>query len=207
MTGGERASTALDTAVVGTETLSEGWGTLRRYELADGSSREVYDHGHAVACLAHDPERDAVLLIRQVRLPIALHARDLPGDGDGPHDGLSVEAPAGLIDGSETPEAAMRREMAEETGYRLHDVRQVADLFASPGSLSERMVLFTATYNEEDRVGEGGGLASEGEAIEVLEVPLDDALAMLGDGCIRDLKTAFLLLHLARQKRKPARGD
>lgn len=202
-------------SVVRTQTLFDGWGTLRRYELSDGSSREVYDHGHAVACLAYDPERGTVLLARQFRLPIALHGNDLPGDdppgnGNRPHDGISIEAPAGLIDEGETPEAAMRREMEEETGFRVRDLRPVADLFASPGSLSERMVLFTARYGPDDRVGAGGGLAEEGENITILEVSLGEARTMLLDGRIRDLKTAFLVLHLATrndEERSSAQGD
>ena len=184
--------------LVSTETLSDAWGTLRRHTLADGSTREVYDHGHAVGCLATDPVRGTVLLVRQHRLAIQLHDVDL---GGAPHDGMSLEVPAGLIDPGEAPERTMRREMEEETGYRLRDLVPVADLYASPGSLSERMVLFAATYRPEDRVAAGGGLAEEGEAIEVVEMPLADALAMLGDGRIRDLKTAFLLAHAARERR------
>ena len=185
--------------IVRTDTLHRGWGTLRRHTLGDGSTREVYDHGHAVACLARDPERGTVLLVRQERVPILLHEDDLPREGAGPLDpAMSVEAPAGLIDGAETPEAAMAREMEEETGYRVHDLRRVADLYASPGSLSERVILFTALYGPEDRVAEGGGVADEGERVEVLEPTETEALAMLADGRVRDLKTAYLLLHAAR---------
>ena len=182
--------------VTRTETLHDAWGTLRRYTLEDGSTREVYDHGHAVACLAHDASRGTVLLVRQHRLPIALHECDLPGDGA--HDGMSVEAPAGLIEEGETPEETMRREMLEETGYRVRALALVADLYASPGSLSERMLLFTATYSQADRVGEGGGIEDEREDIEVLEVPLEEARAMLREGRIRDLKTAYLIESAAR---------
>ena len=178
------------------EVLHEGWGNLKRYTLADGSTREVYDHGHAVGCLAHDPVRGTVLLVRQHRVPIALHDRDLPGLGGA--DGASLEVPAGLIDDGEAPEDTMRREMEEETGYRIGELELVADLYASPGSLSERMILYAAAYRPEDRVSEGGGLAEEGERIEVVEVPLTEALLMLRDGRVRDLKTAFLLAHAAR---------
>ena len=201
--------------VTGSETLFRGWGTLRRHTLETGHTREVYDHGHAVAALVRDPARDTVLLVRQHRLPIALHGADLAGEADRPDgpgagrsdgpgaerpDGMSVEVPAGLIDEGETPERTMRREIEEETGHRVGDLAPVADLFASPGSLSERMVLFTATYGPDTKVGEGGGLAGEGEDIEVLEVPLAEALRMVEDGRIRDLKTAFLVLWAARDR-------
>ena len=180
------------------ETLHNGWGTLKRYRLPDGSTREVYDHGHAVACLTRDPERDTVLLVRQTRVPILVHEDDIAREGAAATEpGASVEAPAGLIDEGETPEGAMRREMREETGYRVHDLRRIADLYASPGSLSERMILFTARYDSGNRVAQGGGVASENEAVEVLEVSLSEALAMVRDSRVRDLKTAYLLQHAA----------
>ena len=47
------------------------------------------------------------------------------------------------------------------------------------------------------RVGSGGGLAAEGEDIEVLELPVDQALAMIGDGRIQDAKTIMLLQYAA----------
>ena len=180
--------------------LSDAWGRLTRHSFSqrmrDGTwspqTREIYDHGHAAACLAHDRVRGTVLLVRQFRLPMHLH------DGAA-HDGLGVEAPAGLIEPGEDAGDAMAREMEEETGFRCRELRQVADLFSSPGSLSERMVLFAATYCAEDRVGPGGGVEGEGEDIEVLEVPLAEAIAMIGDGRVRDLKTAFLILHAARE--------
>jgi hypothetical protein len=47
------------------------------------------------------------------------------------------------------------------------------------------------------RIGDGGGLASEGEDIEVLELPIDQTLAMIGDGRIQDAKTIMLLQYAA----------
>ena len=192
--------------IVRTQTLHEGWGTLRRHTLENGASREVYDRGHAAACLARDPARGTLLLVEQTRLPILVHEGDMPREGDVPREGArpepetgaSIEAPAGLIDPGETPEETIAREMVEETGYRVRDLVRVADLYASPGSLSERMILFTARYGPQDRVAEGGGLAAEHEDITVMEPTLDEALAMLARGRIRDLKTAYLLLHIAR---------
>lgn len=184
--------------VTATETLHDGWGTLTRHTLEDGATREVYDHGHAAACLAIDPARGTVLLVRQHRLPIALHDADI--DGLGGSDGTSLEAPAGLIDPGETPAEAVAREMREETGHAVADLALVADLYASPGSLSERMILYTASYGADTKVAEGGGLESEGERLEVVEMPLADAAALVASGGVRDLKTAFLLLHAMRGK-------
>ena len=66
----------------------------------------------------------------------------------------------------------------------------------SPGSVTERVHFFVGEYQPEDRVAEGGGLAEEGEDIEVLELPFAEALAMVDDGRIMDGKTIILLQYL-----------
>ena len=63
----------------------------------------------------------------------------------------------------------------------------------SPGAVTERMHLFAATYSSASRTAKGGGLADEGEDIEVLELPLVRALAMVESGEIADAKTILLL--------------
>ena len=65
----------------------------------------------------------------------------------------------------------------------------------SPGAVTERLSLFIAPYSPDDRFSEGGGHASEGEDIEVLEMTLDQALAMVAAGEIIDAKTVMLLQH------------
>lgn len=73
----------------------------------------------------------------------------------------------------------------------------------SPGSVTEKLFFFVAEYDASARVGRGGGVVDEGEDIEVLELPLDDALAMIAQGEIMDGKTIMLLqyaaLHLFRE--------
>ena len=101
---------------------------------------------------------------------------------------------AGLNDDLE-PEQAVLKEAEEELGYRVRDLRHVIDILMSPGSLSERISLFMAGYTPADRFSAGGGAAGEGEDIEVLEMPLDEALAMIESGEIVDAKTIILLLE------------
>jgi nudix-type nucleoside diphosphatase (YffH/AdpP family) len=84
----------------------------------------------------------------------------------------------------------------EETGYRLGEVRKVFEAFMSPGAVTEKMCFFVAEYQSEMRVG-SGGLASECEDVEVLELPIDQALFMIGDGRIADAKTIMLLQYAA----------
>ena len=77
------------------------------------------------------------------------------------------------------------------------------EAFMSPGAVTEKLHFFVAEYEPGMKVGSGGGNPSEGEDIEVLEMPIDQATAMVGDGCIVDAKTIMLLqyaaLHIFRQ--------
>jgi nudix-type nucleoside diphosphatase (YffH/AdpP family) len=188
--------------IISEQKLSDDWGVLTRYEfdlrLRDGSwqrqTREVYDRGNGATCLLYNPETDCVLLTRQFRLPAYVN---------GGHASL-VEAPAGLLDGA-VPAERMRAELIEETGFAISDLRHVFDVQMSPGSVSEYLAFFEGQYSENDRTGSGGGAHDEGEDIEVLHVPLDQAAAMIETGEICDAKTVILLqrLMLSRLAGKP----
>lgn len=174
--------------------LSENWGTLTKHTFAlkrrDGTwqnqTREAYDRGNGAACLLYNRHQDTVLLVKQFRLPAMLNG----------HDGFLIEAPAGLLDGLD-PAERMRTELEEETGYSVSKLTLVFDAFMSPGSVTEKLACFIGDYAAKDQVSEGGGHADEGEDIEVLHIPLDDALAMTTTGEIADAKTIMLLQHLA----------
>ncbi|MDJ1158567.1 NUDIX domain-containing protein [Chelatococcus sp. SYSU_G07232] len=175
------------------EILSDDWALLTKttfdYRRRDGTwetqVRQAYDRGDGAVILPYDPGRGTVLLARQFRLPAYVNG----------HPGHLVEACAGLLDGDD-PESCIRREAEEELGCRLSDVRRVFEVFMSPGSVTERLVFFVARYAPVDRVAQGGGMACEGEDIEVLELALDDALAMIATGGIIDGKTIMLLQHV-----------
>lgn len=180
------------------ETLSDVWGNLKRYTIAykrnDGVEqrqfREVYDRGNGACILLYDKARGTIVLTRQFRLPALLN---------GHPDGMLLEVPAGLLD-ADDPVTAIKREAEEETGYRIHHVEEVLDPIMSPGSVTERLHHFIAEYTHADQVSAGGGHQGEGEDIEVIEVTLDDALAMVERREIIDAKT-ILLLYYARLKK------
>ncbi len=67
----------------------------------------------------------------------------------------------------------------------------------SPGAVTEKLHFFVAAYEPSMRIGDGGGIADEGEEIEVLELPIGEALAMIADGRIADAKTIMLLQYAA----------
>jgi nudix-type nucleoside diphosphatase (YffH/AdpP family) len=180
-----------DVVVRDVELTSRGWHVLRRttFDLRrrDGrwvtQQRETYDRGNGAVLLLHDVERRRVLLTRQFRYPAYVN---------GHPDGLLVEAAAGLLDGDQ-PEVAIRREAAEELGVVVGELEHVVDLYMSPGSVTERLHFYAASYTAADRTGAGGGLEEEGEDIEVVELGFDEALAMTADGRICDAKTVLLL--------------
>ena len=108
----------------------------------------------------------------------------------------TTSTPAMELDNA-SPEARIVAEAEEETGFRVTRVEPVFTVFMSPGSVTEKLYFFIAEYQADDRRGDGGGLAAEGEDIEVLEWPLTRALQAIRDGEIMDAKTIILLQHLA----------
>ena len=173
--------------------LSDNWYHLARYSfdlrLADGSwqaqTREAYDRGNGATILLYNRAKKTVVLTRQFRLPAFLN---------GVFDGQMIETAAGLLD-NDSPGDAIRREVAEETGYAISDPTEVFDIFMSPGSVTERLHFFVAEYDPLDRPTDGGGADGEHENIEVLELYFDTALGMVASGDIRDAKTIILLYH------------
>jgi nudix-type nucleoside diphosphatase (YffH/AdpP family) len=149
-------------------------------------SRETYDRGDGAVLLPYNLARRTVLLTRQFRYPAYVSG----------YDDLLVEAAAGLLDDA-SPEDRIRAEVEEEVGYRLTQVRPVFQAFMSPGAVTETLHFFVAEYDAAMKVSEGGGLIDEGEEIEVLERTIDDALAMIASGEIRDAKTIMLLQYAA----------
>jgi nudix-type nucleoside diphosphatase (YffH/AdpP family) len=174
--------------------LSDEHYTLKsatfEWRRADGEwqtlTREVFDRDDAAALLAYNLAQRTVVLVRQFRYPAYVNG----------YDDLLTEAAAGLLD-KDTPQSRIRAEAEEETGYRLKHVRKIFEAFMSPGAVTEKIHFFVAEYDPTMKIGSGGGLASEGEDIEVLELPIDQALEMVGDGRIVDAKTIMLLQYAA----------
>jgi len=81
----------------------------------------------------------------------------------------------------------------EEAGVAISSPRLVSHCFASPGAVKERASMFLAEYDSTAPRAPGGGHEQEGEDIAVLEMPLDEALAMIARGEIVDMKTILLL--------------
>jgi nudix-type nucleoside diphosphatase (YffH/AdpP family) len=135
--------------------------------------------------LPFDAERRHVLLGRQFRWPAAYRGDPEP---------FLIEAAAGLLDDAD-PETRIRAETQEELGLALGAVTRLFALYMSPGSVTEQLHFFAAPYRAEDATVRFGGVAAEGEEIEILDLPLDTALAWINEGRIRDAKTVILLQY------------
>jgi nudix-type nucleoside diphosphatase (YffH/AdpP family) len=164
--------------------------TTFEWRRADGAwqtqHRETYDRGNGATILPYHLAARTVVLVRQFRYPAYVNG----------YDDLLIEAAAGQLDNA-SPEIRIRAEAEEEIGYRLGTIRKVFEAFMSPGAVTEKLHFFVAEYEPSMRIGDGGGLESEGEDIEVLELPIDQALAMIADGRIQDAKTIMLLQYAA----------
>jgi nudix-type nucleoside diphosphatase (YffH/AdpP family) len=150
-----------------------------RHELYSGGmsaelTRLNLDRGDSAAAILHDPERDVVIFTEQFRYPTL----------DNGH-GWLLEAPAGMIAEAD-PMASLRREIQEEIGFDVEEVRWIGTFYVSPGGTSERIFLYYAAVSPADKTGAGGGIGEED--IRVVEIPFRDAIRMMTEGAIMDAK-------------------
>ncbi|WP_369309043.1 GDP-mannose pyrophosphatase NudK [Providencia rettgeri] len=174
--------------------LSDNWYILKKYtyelQRRDGSwqrqEREVYDRGNGAVILLYNKTKNSIILIRQFRMPMYVNG----------YPNFLIEAAAGLLENA-SPEARIIAEAEEETGFKVDKLEKVFEAFMSPGSVTEKLHFYIAEYSDNNRSNEGGGLAEEGEDIEVLEWPFPKALEAIRTGEIVDGKTIMLIQHLA----------
>lgn len=183
-----------DIRIIDSETLSDNWYILKKFTLdkrrRDGEwqrqSREVYDRGNGATILLYNRDKKTIILTRQFRFPVFING----------HEGDLIEAAAGLLDNMD-PESRIKAEAEEETGFTVSRVEKIFEAYMSPGSVTEKLYFYLAEYHSQDQTGQGGGIKSEGEDIDVLEVTLDEALRGIETGQIVDGKTIMLIYHVA----------
>lgn len=139
-------------------------------ETADGreSIREIVERSDCVAIVAVD-EGDNVLLVNQYRKAVE---KEL------------LEVPAGGIDPGEDPEAAVRREMQEETGYLPDNVEKLGGFYSTPGFCTEYLYLYLATELTPSQLH-----ADDTAGISLVRVPVAEIPALLTSGKIKDAKS------------------
>jgi ADP-ribose pyrophosphatase len=144
------------------------------------TTREIVEHADCVAIVAVDG--DNVLLVRQFRKAAE---KEL------------LEIPAGGIDGGEDAEAAVIREMQEETGFRPQKLERLGGFYSAPGYVTEYLHLYLATDLVPGRLH-----AEDSEEIEVVRVPVAEVPGLIASGKIGDAKSiAGLFTYLEYRKR------
>lgn len=137
------------------------------------SYREIVEHnGGAVAVALTDDGN--VVLVKQFRKPM---------------EKVVTELPAGKIEKGEDPLETMKRELKEETGYTASHLKLMAEFNPSVGYTNETLYIYLATG-----LVLGKPQPDEHEALEIKEIPLDDAIQMVVNGEITDGKTMTGLL-------------
>jgi ADP-ribose pyrophosphatase len=170
------------------------------FEQFDGTMSPVvrrlsFERGDSVAALLHLAGRDSVVLVNQFKYPAYRHGR-----------AWTTEVVAGMIDPGESPEQAARREILEETGYRVDNLVHISTFFVSPGGSSERIVLYYAEIAGGSPDERGGGVADENEDIDIVELPVHEAFHQVDNGEIADAKTIIALMWLRERLRRQAAG-
>ena len=181
-----------------TKVLSDDWYVLNKinfdYQLQNGhwvnQSRESYDRGNGATILLYNREKKTIILIEQFRMPTYVNGNET---------GMIIETCGGLLDGDD-PMTCIIKETEEEVGYKIQNVKKVFESYMSPGAVTEVIHFFIAEYTDEMKVAEGGGLESEHEEIEILEIDFDKALKMIRNGEIKDAKTIMLLQYAQLNK-------
>lgn len=147
--------------------------------LPDGreSKRELIEHPGGVSVLAVT-EESKIVLVEQYRKAMEL---------------TTLEIPAGKREKGEEPIVTALRELEEETEYTCDRLEFVHSFYTSPGFADELLYLYEAIGL---RKNENIVQLDEDEFVEIMEVTLDDALALIKSGRIQDAKTIIAIQYL-----------
>jgi len=165
-----------------------------QFERFDGTmspevTRYSFTKWDAVAILVYHTEREAYILVHQMRYPPTHH---------GINPWITEIVAGGISPGEDEGEAAVR-EMEEEIGYQPVSIQRVMQFYVSPGIMSERITLFYAEVNESTKINDGGGLLHEDEDIQLIWLPKSKALEWIAQQPVGDAKTiAALLWHMQK---------
>ena len=155
------------------DTISEGELTYQR--------EVVHHHGSAVIIPVFDD--GTVALVRQYRHPAVRYL---------------LEAPAGTLAEGERPEVGAARELQEELGLVASQLEKLSEFFVSPGFLEEKMWVYLATD-----LSEGKQLLDDDEILDIVRLPIEEALEMITSGEIQDAKTIIGLMLAAPRVGSP----
>ncbi len=150
-------------------------------ELPNGNKavREWIKHPGASAVIPLLPNGQ-IILVRQYRYPVAQ---------------VTLEVPAGKLDKEgEDPLECAKRELSEETGYTAEKIWKLTTIATTVGFSNEFIHLYAATDLKSGRQH-----TDDDEFINVVKMPLSDAVKLVEDGKIIDCKSIISILMLAKQ--------
>ena len=152
--------------------------TVDTVQLENGktSTREVVHH-HGGACILPVDEDGNVTLVRQFRYALGEEVWELP---------------AGKLEAGEDPFEAAKRELSEECGLTADHYLDLGVVYPTVGYDSEKIYLWAATG-----LHQTAQHLDEGEFLDVIKMPFDEALARVLDGTFRDSKTQIALMKYA----------
>ncbi len=147
-------------------------------ELENGTSaqRDVLHH-HGGVCVIPINDDNEVYLVRQFRYPF----------GE-----VTLEVPAGKLEKGEDHAECGRRELLEETGLTCREYTYLGEIYPLPAYSTERIHTYLARgleFSKQD--------LDDDEFLDVVKIPLDDAVEMVMDGRIKDSKTQIVILKAA----------
>lgn len=156
---------------------------LEEVELPNGKTgtREIIKHPGAVAVIALTDD-NKLLMVEQYRKAL---------------ERALVEIPAGKLEKGESPESTAKRELEEETGYTCEKLEKIVSFYTSPGFADELVHLFLAKGLTKSTAA---AELDEDEFLDVLEVTLEEAQAMVEDERIYDAKTVYAVQYLQLQQ-------
>lgn len=155
------------------DTVSEGELTYQR--------EVVHHNGSAVIVPVFDD--GTVALVRQYRHPAVRYL---------------LEVPAGTLAKGERPEIGAARELKEELGLVAARLEKLSEFFVSPGFCEEKMWVYLAT-----ELSEGEQALEEDEILDIVRLPIAEALEMITSGEIEDAKTIIGLMLAAPRVGSP----
>jgi nudix-type nucleoside diphosphatase (YffH/AdpP family) len=162
---------------------------ILQHEKFDGSmSKEIvrlnFDRGNTVAVVLYNKTNKSVVLVKQFRYP----AYVCNGSG------WLIECVAGIKDNGAISVA--RKEVLEETGYKVDKLKYLTQFYPSPGGCSEIISVYLAYVETKDKIRKEKYMGEGSEDILVMEVPLSKAFEMIKTGEICDAKTIIGLFSL-----------
>jgi len=165
-----------------------------QHEKFDGSmSKEIdrlnFNRGDTIAVILYNKTNNSVVLIRQFRYPAYVD--------DGP--GWLIECVAGIKDNGEISVA--RKEVLEETGYKVEELKYLTKFYPSPGGCSERISVYLAYVETREEIKDKY-FGTGNEDIQVIEIPLVKAFEMIKNGEICDGKTIIGMFYLRDELEK-----